>query len=313
MLRSGAVALLMLAGLTALPRAAQAQAQGNGASGQPGTAAAPQQPPAIEDTIDASEADKAPRRQLIHWNEYDGPYFSIRVGGGYLYDYAAYSQDDNSKEQFALTPDGKLRDARVLFRGALKFPRKTTWSMGIMYDAAAEKWRFRQTGIMVSVPEIKGDIFVGRTKEGFSLNKVMVGYAGWGLERAPISDATLPILADGIKWLGYLPDRHLIWNLGFYGDAASEGQSFSTYENQLSGRLAWVALLSGDGRKLLHLGVSGRLGKANGGRLRLRARPGAWAAPYFVDTQEFSADSTAMTGVEIYYRPGPFTMGSEFF
>jgi phosphate-selective porin OprO/OprP len=141
----------------------------------------------------------------------------------------------------------------------------------------------------------------------------MVGYAGWGLERAPISDATLPILADGIKWLGYLPERHLMWNLGFYGDAASEGQSFSSYENQLAGRLAWVSLLSGDGHRLLHVGVSGRLGKANSGKLRLRARPGAWAAPYFVDTEEFAADSTSMTGFEIYYRPGPFTFGSEMF
>src|SRR5262245_28527431 len=309
MLRSGAVALLMLAGLTALPRAAQAQAQGNGASGQQGAAATPQTPPAIDDTIDASEADKAPRRKLISWNEYDGPYFSLRVGGGYLYDYAEYSQDDNSKQQFDLTPDGKLRDARVLFRGALKFPRKTTWSMGIMYDAAAEKWRFRQTGIMVSVPEIKGDIFVGRTKEGFSLNKVMVGYAGWGLERAPISDATLPILADGIKWVGYAPKAHLLWNVGFYGDAISEGESFSSYENQVSGRLAWVPILSNDGGKLLHVGGSVRYGTANGGKLRLRARPGAWPAPYFVDTDEFAAKDSTMTGLEVYYRPGPWTFG----
>jgi hypothetical protein len=29
-----------------------------------------------------------------------------------------------------------------------------------------------------------GHIFVGRTKEGFSLNKVMIGYGGWTNERA---------------------------------------------------------------------------------------------------------------------------------
>jgi phosphate-selective porin OprO/OprP len=182
-----------------------------------------------------------------------------------------------------------------------------------MYDAAAEKWRFRQTGIMVSVPEIKGDIFVGRTKEGFSLNKVMVGYAGWGLERAPISDATLPILADGIKWVGYAPKAHLLWNVGFYGDAISEGESFSSYENQVSGRLAWVPILSNDGGTLLHIGGSVRHGTANDGKLRLRARPGAWPAPYFVDTDEFAARDSTMTGLEVYYRPGPWTFGSEFF
>ena len=31
----------------------------------------------------------------------------------------------------------------------------------------------------------------------------MIGYAGWTMERATISDAIIPILADGIKWLGY--------------------------------------------------------------------------------------------------------------
>jgi phosphate-selective porin OprO/OprP len=64
----------------------------------------------------------------------------------------------------------------------------------------------------------------------------MIGLAGWTLERQPINDATLPILADGIKWLGYVPKAKILWNLGFYGDAVSEGQTFSTYENQISGR-----------------------------------------------------------------------------
>ena len=83
-----------------------------------------------------------------------------------------------------------------------------------MYDGAKKEWLFRQTGIMVAVPELWGHIFVGRSKEGFSLNKVMIGYAGWGIERAPISDATLPILADGVKWLGYVPRARILWTLG---------------------------------------------------------------------------------------------------
>jgi phosphate-selective porin OprO/OprP len=287
--------LLLAALLVAAPRAALAQAP-------------------IEETIDAAESeDPGHRRKLISWNEYDGPLFSIRFGGGVLYDYAAYAQDENSKEQVDLSADGKLRDFRVLFRGSLKFKRKTTWSAGIMYDAGNDEWVFRQTGIMVAVPEIWGDVFVGRTKEGFSLNKVMIGYAGWGMERAPMSDAALPILADGVKWLGYLPKARVLWNLGLYGDTLSEGQTFSTYENQVTGRIAWLPIASAGGKTLLHLGFSARYGKPKDDTLRLRARPGAWPAPYFVDTGEFAATSTTMTGLEIYYRPGPWTFGSEFF
>jgi hypothetical protein len=39
--------------------------------------------------------------------------------------------------------------------------------------------------------------FLGRTKQGFSTNKFMVGYYGWFNERSAANDAFLPILADG--------------------------------------------------------------------------------------------------------------------
>src|SRR5580700_5549844 len=73
--------------------------------------------PTLENTIDATESEEAPRRQLLHWNEYHGPHFTIRFGGGFLYDFVAYSQDTQSKEQFALSPTEKLRDFRFVLGG----------------------------------------------------------------------------------------------------------------------------------------------------------------------------------------------------
>ncbi len=285
----------------------------DGSSGSQSTAAiAPAQ--AIDDTIEAGEAEaKEPARRLVDWNHYEGPFFTIRAGGGLLYDYAAYKQDDQSKQQLDLTPELKLRDVRVLLKGRLKFKRQVTWSSGLMYDGPSGKWLVRETGIMVEIPEIWGHIFVGRTKEGFSLNKVMVGYAGWTMERATISDATIPILADGVKWLGYLPKAHVLWNLGFYGDSLSEGQSFSTYGRQVAGRLAWVHLFSNDSRRLVHVGINGRVGKPKDDVLRLRSRPEAFPAPYFVDTGEFAATATTMTSLEAYYRPRSWLFGTEYF
>jgi phosphate-selective porin OprO/OprP len=272
------------------------------------------QAPAIDDTIEAGEANvEAPARRLIRWNEYEGPLFTVRVGGGFLYEYAAFAQDKNSKEQFALEPKPKVRDARILLKGRLKFSRPVTWSSGIMYDGPTNTWLIRETGVMVEVPEISGHLFFGRTKEGFSLNKVMVGYAGWTMERATINDATIPILADGVKWLGYVPKFRVLWNLGVYGDWLSEGQSFSTYDRQIVGRLAWLPLLSPSTGSLLHVGLSIRNGKPNGGKLRLRSRPEAFPAPYFIDTGEFAAKSSDMTGFEVYYRPGSLLVGSEYF
>ncbi len=130
----------------------------------------------------------------------------MHVGGGLLFEWIAYSQDSASKEQFPdLTPQYKFRDGRFLLGGRFKTKRPFTWQAGIMWDQLTNKWLVRQTGLMVSVPEIYSHFFVGRAKEGFSLNKVMGGYDGWSMERLPFTDATVPLLADGIKWLGYVP------------------------------------------------------------------------------------------------------------
>jgi phosphate-selective porin OprO/OprP len=269
----------------------------------------------LDDKLEAGDDELAETvRKIVSWNEYEGKYFTVRLGGGFLYDYADYAQDNNSKNQFELHPEARVRDARFLLKGRLKtFDRPVTWSSGIMYDPPTDKFLFRETGVMIDVSEISGQIFIGRTKEGFSLNKVMVGYAGWTMERAPISDATIPILADGVKWLGYAPEKHLLWNFGIYADWLSEGQSFSTYAHQVVGRIAWVPLMSEAREKVLHIGLNLRYGKPKDEMLQLRSRPEAFPAPYFVDTGKFPAENTKMTAVEVYYRPGPLLLGTEYF
>lgn len=284
----------------------------------PGTSRAQTSPPAatdstLDNSMEAGEATvAAPRRKLVHWNEYEGPYFSIRAGLGFLYEGATYVQDDESKQQFDLEPDTKVRDFRFLLKGRLKFKRPVTWSVGIMYDGPTDSWLFRETGIMVAVPELWGHLFLGRTKEGFSLNKVMSGYAGWTMERATFSDATVPILGDGVKWLGYVPSLHLLWNAGYYLDSYNARQAFSTYDHQVVLRIVWLPLLSESDRTLLHLGVNGRFGHVDDDELQIRSRPEASPAPYFVDTGKFSATSTRMAGWEAYYRRGPWMFGSEY-
>jgi phosphate-selective porin OprO and OprP len=304
--RAAAGTLLAAAILTGSPQPGAAQ---TGPGNQPD-----QPPEAIDDTIQAGEASaEAPRRQIVRWNEFDGRFLSIRMGAGYLFEYIAYSQDDNSKEQFDLHPEWKTRDARFLFNGRLKFKRPVTWSAGMMYDGPNDKWLVRQTGIMVDVPEIWGQVFVGRGKEGFSMSKVMVGYAGFTMERATINDATIPLFGDGIKWLGYVPSAHIGWNLGLYADWLSEQETWSSYDHQIAARFMWVPFSSHAGGTLLHVGLNARMGKPDEGELRLRSRPEAFPAPYFIETPKFAADGATTTGVEIYYRPGPFLIGTEYY
>jgi phosphate-selective porin OprO/OprP len=273
-------------------------------------------PPAegsVDKTIDAFEDDEPPKH-VLGWNKYEGPYFTLRWGAGFLVDVAGYAQDQQSKQQITMYPDQRLRDFRFILGGKLfpKIERSITWSAGIMYDAPNHQWLIRQTGVMIGVPELWGQFFIGRTKEGYSLNKVMTGYDGWTMERSTISDASIPILADGIKWLGYVPKYKFLWNAGYFNDVFSKGQSFSTYSSQVATRFAVLPILSEKNDKVLHLGVNLRFGKPVDGQLKLRSRPEAYPAPYFVDTGSFQSNSTRMAGYEVYYREKRWLLGSEY-
>jgi phosphate-selective porin OprO/OprP len=264
--------------------------------------------------ITAGEADgEQRRRQLLTRLRFDLGFTTLTFGGGFLIDAVAYDQDSASAEQFDLTRMGKMRDARFLINGRFRTRRPITWQTGIMYDQVKKTWLFRQTGLMVAVPEIWSHFFVGRAKEGFSLNKVMVGYDGWSMERAPFTDATIPLLADGVKWLGHVPRWNWFWNLGWFTDYLSEGQTFSSYDNQFIIRTGWVPMASDSSGTVLHLAVNLRRGNVDNDTLRLRSRPEAFAAPYFIDSGPFAAKSTRMAGVEAFYRPGPVLIGTEYY
>ena len=254
------------------------------------------------------------RRNLLSALHLKLPFTTLRVGGGVLVDYIGYDQDSASREQFPnLASQGKLRDARILLGGTFNTKRPFTWQIGVMYDAAQKKWLFRQTGLMVAVPEIWSHFFIGRAKEGFSLNKVMVGYDGWSMERLPFGDATIPLLADGIKWLGLTPDRHWFWNLGLFTDWLSEGQTFSSYNHQFVLRTGWVPLVSDSVGTLLHIGMNFRVGDVNNDTITLRSKPEAFPAPYFINTGAFPAQNGMTLGPEIYFRPGRVLLGGEYY
>jgi phosphate-selective porin OprO/OprP len=128
-----------------------------------------------------------------------------------------------------------------------------------------------------------------------------------------MNDATVPLLADGIKWMGYLPKHGLMWNVGYYNDIVSKGQSFSSYSSQEVARIAWLPVRTvSDTHSLLHLGINLRYGKPAESKLQLRSRPEVFLTPYFVDTGKLPATATFMVGPEVYYRHRNWLFGSEY-
>jgi phosphate-selective porin OprO/OprP len=287
--------------------------------------------------------------KALHVNEFRTPFTTFRIGGGFLVEGAGYEQDSSGRAQVAqitgvaptvtdgggddiamlratsgrtasatspagtLLTAGKIRDSRLIVSGQLSTKRSIRWQSGFMYDWIQDKWFVRQTALIVGLPEIKSNVWIGRMKEGPSLNRVMVGYDGWTMERFTFSDAAIPLLADGFRWQGYLPDAHFVWNLGYFVDVLSEGETWSYFTNQAAGRLGYLRMDSDTAGSLVHVAVNFQAGIPNEGLLQLKSKPEASGAPNFVDTGKFPASSAQLLGIEAYYRPGPLLIGAEYF
>jgi len=263
--------------------------------------------------LTAGEADgERLRRDLLPGTDGDLGFTTLHIGAGFLFDVAGFVQDEESEQQVTIDEGFKIRDFRLLANGRFATERPATWQIGVMYDGVNTEWLIRQSGLMVAVPEIFGNLFLGRAKEGYSQSKVMTGYDLMWTERFTFTDATVPILADGLKWLGFLPEQRVFWNFGVFSDLLSEDATYATYDNQVALRFGWVPMESDSIGKLLHLGVNLRTGQVDNDELQLRARPESNVAPYYLDTGTFPATSTRMAGFETFYRPGALVFALEY-
>jgi phosphate-selective porin OprO/OprP len=142
--------------------------------------------------------------------------------------------------------------------------------------------------------------------------KVMAGTTPWVQERTFSLDAFVPILADGLKWSGYFPERRIFFQLGLYDDELSEDETFATFDHQVVTRIGWLPISSEEDEKLLHVAVMGRGGHPDEDSLRLRSKPEESRSPFFVDAGVLASDYVQTTGGEIYYREGPWLFGGEY-
>lgn len=248
-------------------------------------------------------------------NEKDTPFSTFKIGAGLIYDFTTYRQSDVFKQQMDslkvdLHPTAKLRDFRVLGSGRLKTKRVITWKFAFMYNGDTEEWLVRESGITIGVPELAGYIFIGRTKEGFSMVKVMNGHSPWGNERQMALDV-IPILADGIKWFGFLPKPRVFWNLGAYNDVISKGQGFSTFAWQYVARIGWMPVYDPQASRITHIAVNLRYGRPLDGAITLKSRPESNPTPHFISTGVISSDHSSHIGLEMYYSKGRLMLGSE--
>jgi len=249
-------------------------------------------------------------------NEFEGSASTFRIGMGYIGDFTTHIQSKEFKQQMDsagldVVTKYKTRDFRILGSGVLKTKRYIAWKFAFMYDGDKEVWMLRETGITIAVPELFGHLFIGRTKEGFALLRVMNGHSGWGNER-PMTEDVIPILADGIKWFGMIPKANIFWNLGYYNDFISKGQSFSTFSSQFVARIGWLPINQVETETTLHIAANLRYAKPLDGKIELKSRPESNPTPQIIFTGKFESDHSTHVGYEIFYRRKQFMIGSEY-
>ena len=249
-------------------------------------------------------------------NEFEGEYSTFRIGLGYIGDFTAYSQSKVFKQQMDsagldLTPHYQTRDFRILGSGRfLKSKRYLAWKFAFMYDGDDKVWMVRESGLTIGVPELKGNFFIGRTKEGYSTIKVMNGHSGLTNERQMALDP-VPILADGIKYFGYFPKSRILLNLGAYDDFISKGQGFSTFQWQVVSRVGWLPVYDTKNNTMIQIAANLRYGKPLDNKFTVKSRPESNPTPQLINTGSFPADYSSSIGGEIFYRNNRFMIGSE--
>jgi len=252
-------------------------------------------------------------------NEFENSFSTFKVGLGFLTDYTTYIQSPKFKKQMDIAGNDlkftvKVRDFRIIASGRVKMKAPVTlaWKFAFMYDGVAQQWLVRESGIILGIPKIHSHFFVGRTKEGFSLMKVMNGYSPWAMERLMAIDL-VPIMADGIKWFGYLPKSRIFWNAGYFNDFVSKGQGFSTFSQQGVLRTGWLPVYDKEKNTVLHMGINLRYGRPLNDSIALKSRPESNNTPFLISTAKFPTQQSSNIGGEVYFAKGSLLIGSEVY
>lgn len=258
--------------------------------------------------------DSLPKKKL-DFNEVDWGFTTARLGLAIMNDWAWYSQDVTGKSQMdsanvVLKDSIAFRDVRFFASGKINIKRDVVWKIASMFDGAQNEWTFRETGLLISVPELSGKIFVGRSKEGYSFNKVQNGYSCPGIERQPSLDL-IPIMTDGVRYYGDLKKPNLFWSVGAFTNAIYGHSKFMLYNWTFAGRFGWLPLFKPDENKIVHLGVSYRYSNPDENKINVKSRPESNPAPYFIQTGTFDSDRCSALGGEAYWLKGPLMLGSE--
>jgi phosphate-selective porin OprO and OprP len=256
------------------------------------------------------------------WNRWETQYFSGIFLAALVLDRQNWQyQDANSVTQVGDLNEfegGEIRGLRFGAVGTINFPQPWVYTLFAATNAFDKGFDTEEDDDLeffdwrVDIPTFAGTtLSVGKQKEPLSLERTSGLIYLPMQERSAVTDALLPARNVGVVLSGRALDERMTWAGGMFNDWLDTHDSYSDSAVQFIGRLTGLPFVSQDESNLLHLGFGMRYTDAKEG-LRFATEPEFNQSPNFVDTDEFTADSSLTWNLEASWRKGPFWLLGEY-
>lgn len=240
--------------------------------------------------------------------------FSIDFGIVALFDYTTFDQDDNSRQQVGTQEDKfEVRSFRVSVRG--HFELLTHWDYFASYEykgfdqTSEDDWNATDFRFATQLGSL-GTLTVGKIKEPFVYE--MTGDAANLPHHERLLSPFFVSRGVGATLSGQMPDQRGTWNVGWYNDWLTSGDSFGDSGNDFTGRVTFLPVWQDDGRTFVHVGASFRYVGNDDNTLRMKGKPASNVADNYVDTGNIHADHAWNYGLEALFNYGSYSLLGEF-
>lgn len=238
--------------------------------------------------------------------------FKLSVGGRIMNDWGWFDEDDDIKSAIGDQVDGtEFRSVRFSMQGSIY--KNIGYKLEL--DYAGGNANFADVFMELKEIPLLGNFRVGHMKEPFSLEKINSRKFIPFLERG-LNNAFTPLRNTGFTAYNHALKKRISWSAGTFlntnafGD--SQGDSSTEGSYSFSGRLTAVPWYEGNGKKLVHTGISYSYQNAFENKLRYSSRPEINLADKFVDTGDIAAESANLFNPELAIVYGPFSFQAEY-
>ena len=210
----------------------------------------------------------------------------------------------------------ELRRARIYAKGDCLLVLPVSYQLEIGY--IPDEFYIEESYLSFKDIPLIGELRGGQYQAPMGLDVITGSRDIMFMEPAAPLQALVPGVNAGIQMGRPLLDRRATWRLGFFGDGVGQDYGDATKDFgraivRFTGLPFYHASTEEpESTRLLHVGLSANVLYSGNNSVRYQARPESHLAPYAVDTGEIQASEALVTGVEVAWVNGPFSIQGEF-